>query len=309
MDRLAAMQTFVRVAESGSFTAVADQLNLARSAVTRQIASLEAHLGVKLISRSTRRLSLTQEGLSYLTQCREILDRINSAEASLSQDKNAAKGLIRATLPMSFGLRHVMPLVTEFATLHPELSIDLDFSDRRVDLVEEGFDFGLRITGQLPESQVARRLCTCRFVVAASPAYLECHGEPRHPGDLKQHQCLLYSLAMRSSWRFEVNGELQSIEVGGIFSADSGDAIQRAAIGGMGIAYQPSFLASEAIRSGELRRILADFRLPEIGIYIVFPSNRFVPQRVRQLVDFLADRLSESNGQDTRLPVWDIGIF
>jgi DNA-binding transcriptional LysR family regulator len=299
MDRLAAMHTFVRVAEAGSFTAVADQMNVARSAVTRQIAALETHLGVKLISRSTRRLSLTQDGIAYLARCRAILDQVNAAEAELAEGQRGARGLIRATLPMSFGLKHVLPLVAEFTAQHPEVAVDLDFSDRRVDLIEEGFDFGIRITGTLPESQVARRICACRFAVVAAPTYLKAHGTPRHPRELRQHECLVYSLATRSGWRFEIDGEIQNIEVAGRFSADSGDAIHRAALSGMGIAYQPTFIVAEALRDGQLQRLFPDIALPTLAIYVVYPGNRFVPQRVRQFADFLVSRLG---GAD---PYWD----
>lgn len=298
MDRFTAMQTFVRVAEAGSFTAVADQLNLARSAVTRQIAALEQHLGVKLIARSTRRLSLTAEGTAYLTQCRDILDRIEEAEGELAGRRGAAGGLIRASVPMSFGLRHLMPLIADYTVAHPDIRLELDFSDRRVDLIEEGFDFALRIASQLPETQVARRLSVCRSVVAAAPAYLKRHGIPQHPTDLVRHQCLSYSLAIRSSWPFVIDGSVQQIEVSGRVTANNGDALQEAAIRGLGIIYEPTFLGADALREGKLQAILTDFELPLFQMFAVFPGNRFVPQRVRNFVDFLAEKL----GPD---PYWD----
>jgi DNA-binding transcriptional LysR family regulator len=298
MDRFTAMQTFVRVAEAGSFTAVADQLNLARSAVTRQIAALEQHLGVKLIARSTRRLSLTAEGTAYLTQCRDILDRIEEAEGELAGRRGAAGGLIRASVPMSFGLRHLMPLIADYTVAHPDIRLELDFSDRRVDLIEEGFDFALRIATQLPETQVARRLSVCRSVVAAAPAYLKRHGIPQHPTELVRHQCLSYSLAIRSSWPFVIDGSVQQIEVSGRVTANNGDALQEAAIRGLGIIYEPTFLGADALRNGKLQAILTDFELPLFQMFAVFPGNRFVPQRVRNFVDFLAEKL----GPD---PYWD----
>jgi DNA-binding transcriptional LysR family regulator len=172
MDRLAAMQTFVRVAEAGSFTAVAEQMNVARSAITRQIAALEAHLGVKLIARSTRRLSLTSAGATYIEQCRDILDRIAEAEGDLAGERKTLRGRIRASVPMTFGLLHLTPLILEFSQAHPEIHVDLDFNDRRVNLIEEGMDFALRITDSLPETTVARHLTTCRSAVVASPEYL-----------------------------------------------------------------------------------------------------------------------------------------
>lgn len=303
MDRFAAMQTFVRVAEAGSFSAVADQVGSARSAVTRQIAALENHLGSKLISRSTRKLSLTQEGMAYLTHCREILDRVDAAELEISESRRGAYGLIRATMPMSFGVKHVMPLVAEFCARHSEVTVDLDFSDRRVDLIEEGFDFALRVTGDPSQTQVVRRVCACRFVVVAAPDYLRRHGVPSHPHDLCRHHCLRYALANRTTWRFEIDGEEQAVEIAGNFSADSGDALHQAALLGMGIALQPTFVAGDALRSGALVRLLGGFRIPDLVLYVVYPGNRFVPQRVRQFADFLVERL----GGGAR-PPWDAGI-
>lgn len=291
MDRFLAMQTFVRIAEAGSFTAVADQLNVARSAVTRQIAALEAHLGVKLIARSTRRLSLTAEGTAYLAQCRDILDRVEEAEGELAGRRGSAGGRIRASVPMSYGLRHLMPLFAEYGLRHPGIRLELDFSDRRADLIEEGLDLAIRIAPELPDTQVARRLTSCRLQVVASPDYLRRHGEPQHPAELARHECLAYSLVDRSSWRFKIDGEFRAFEVSGRLLANSGDALQEAAIRGMGIAYQPDFLAAEGLADGRLKAILEDFETPQLLVCAVFPGNRFVPQRVRAMVDYLASRL------------------
>ena len=301
MDRLAAMQTFVRVAEAGSFTAVADQLNVARSAVTRQIAALEAHLGVKLMARSTRRLSLTSEGATYLEQCREILDRIDAAEGELAGEGQTLRGTIRTTVPLSFGLLHLTPLILEFAQAHPEIHIDVDFNDRRVNLIEEGMDLALRITDHLPDTTVARRLTVCRFVVVAAPDYLRRHGEPRHPGELARHACFAYSLAARGSWVFLIDGATQYVEIRGQLTANNGNVLLDAARRGMGIAYQPTFIVADAIRDGSLVPILRSFQTPRLDMCAVFPGNRFVPRRVRAFVDFLASRLGPE-------PYWDQGL-
>jgi len=301
MDRLAAMQTFVRVAEAGSFTAVADQMNVARSAVTRQIAALEAHLGVKLMARSTRRLSLTSAGATYLDQCREILDRIDEAEGDLADERQTLRGTIRTTVPLTFGLLHLTPLILEFAQAHPDIAIDLDFNDRRVNLIEEGMDLGLRITDRLPETTVARRLTACRSVVAAAPGYLRLHGEPKHPDELAQHACLPYSLTSRNSWTFLVDGVPHAVDISGPITANNGNVLQDAAIQGMGILYGPTFIVAEAIRQGKLLPILTKFPIPVLDMFAVFPGNRFVPRRVRAFVDFLAARLCPE-------PHWDKGL-
>jgi DNA-binding transcriptional LysR family regulator len=301
MDRLAAMQTFVRVAEAGSFTAVADQMGVARSAITRQIAALEAHLGVKLIARSTRRLSLTSVGVSYLEQCREILDRVDEAEGGLAGEGQTLRGTIRATVPLSFGLLHLTSLILDFSQAHPDIHIDVDLNDRRVNLIEEGMDLALRITDKLPETTVARRLTACRFVVAASPDYLRRHGEPRHPDELVRHACLAYSLASRSSWPFLIDGEPHPVEIGGSLTANNANVLLDAALRGMGITYQPTFVVADAIRQGMLVPVLKGFQTPRLDMCAVFPGTRFVPQRVRSFVDFLAQRL----GPD---PYWDRGL-
>lgn len=301
MDRLAAMQTFVRVAEAGSFTAVADQMNVARSVVTRQIAALEAHLGVKLIARSTRRLSLTSAGAAYIEQCRDILDRIDEAEGNLAGERQTLRGTIRASVPMTFGLMHLTPLILEFSQANPDIRIDLDFNDRRVNLIEEGMDFALRITDRLPETTVARRLTACRSVVVASPAYLKKHGEPKHPDELARHACLAYSLTSRSSWPFLIDGAPHWVEIGGPITANNGNVLQEAAIQGMGILNEPTFIAADAIRQGKLVSILKAFPTPVLAMFAVFPGTRFVPQRVRAFVDFLAERLGPE-------PYWDRGL-
>lgn len=301
MDRLTAMRTFVRVAETGSFTAVAEQMNVARSAITRQIAALEAHLGVKLIARSTRRLSLTSAGTTYIDQCRDILDRLDEAEGNLAGERQTLRGEIRASVPMTFGLMHLTPLILEFSKAHPEIRIDLDFNDRRVNLIEEGMDFALRISRHLPETTVARRLTTCRSVVVAAPDYLRRHGEPKHPDELSQRACLVYSLVSRSSWPFIIDGAPHWVDISGPITANNGNALQDAAMQGMGILYQPTFIAAEAIRQGTLVPILKNFQTPILDMFAVFPGNRFVPQRVRAFVDFLAAKLGPE-------PYWDRGL-
>lgn len=298
MDRLAAMQMFVRVVEAGSFTAVADQMNLARSAVTRQIAGLEGHLGVKLLARSTRRLSLTAAGTSYLEQCRDILDRVAEAESVVTADGGALRGVIRASVPMSLGVVHLMPLIAEFSEAHPEIGIDLDFSDRRVNLIEEAMDVAIRITGVLADTQVARRITTCRFAVVAAPSYLAHWGEPKHPQDLLAHRCLGYTLTARTGWNFTIDGAPRLFDVSGPIAANSGTALHEAALRGLGIAYQPTFIVAEAIKAGKLVPILRDYALPTVDMYAVFPGHRFVPSRVRAFVDFLAERIGPE-------PYWD----
>lgn len=291
MDRLEGMRLFVRVAELGSFAAVAQQLNVARSVVTRQVAALEAHLGTKLIARSTRRLSLTSAGVGYLEKCREILGLVEAAEADLTDDRQAARGHIRITLPLSFGIRQLMPLFGEFMRENPEIALELDFSDRRSNLIEGGFDLAIRISDRLDPGDVARKIGGSCGVIAAAPAYLNRRGRPRHPQDLAMHECFGYLLENRASWSFFVDGELHWFPVTGRLQANNGEALVAAAVQGLGIVRTPTFVAEQAVRAGQLEILLPDYPTLELGIYAVFPGNRFVPRRVRALVDFLAERI------------------
>lgn len=293
MDQLEGMRLFVRVAEMGSFAAVALQMGVARSVVTRKVAGLEARLGVKLIARSTRRLNLTSAGAGYLEKCREILNLLDSAETEMAEDRLVPRGSIRIGLPLIFGVRYLAPLLLEFGSLHPEVTFDMDFSDRRINLIEEGVDLSVRITDYLGPREVARRLGASRILVVAAPSYLERHGEPHHPADLSTHECLGYTFSDSTTWQFLVEGRLRGFPVHGRLQANNGDVLLDAAIRGLGITLAPMFIAASALASGAVREILADFPIPEIGIYAVLPGNRHVPHRVRTLVEFLATRLRE----------------
>jgi DNA-binding transcriptional LysR family regulator len=294
MDQLDAMRLFVRVVELGSFAAVAQQLGVARSVVTRKVAALETKLGVKLIARSTRRLNLTAAGSGYLERCREILRLLEAAETDITEDRQEPRGPIRIGLPLIFGVRHLAPLLLEFCRRHTGIDLDMDFSDRRINLIEEGVDLSIRITDALGQREVARRLGSVGMVVVASPEYLRTHGRPAQPADLAGHQCLSYTLSDNSSWRFMVDGQLRNYPIRGRLQANNGDVLMAAAEQGLGIACEPMFIAGSALAAGRVEEILADFPQPEIGIYAVLPGNRQVPHRVRALVDFLAGRLPVS---------------
>ncbi len=292
MDRLDAMRLLIRVAELGSFSAVAHQLGAARSVVTRQIAALESHLGTKLLARSTRRLSLTSAGTAYLEKCREILNLVDIAETGLAEERQTPRGSIRLSLPLVYSLRHLAPLLLEFSRLYPEVELDMDFSDRRTNLIQEGIDLAVRITPRLEPGDITRRLGSARMVVLASTDYLATHGEPQHPAELIDHQCLGYTAGPSSQrWSFLVDGRLESFAIRPRLLANNGDVLLKAAVAGLGIAQQPTFIADELLQSGELREILKDYPLPELGIYAVLPGNRHIPHRLRVLIDFLVERL------------------
>lgn len=293
MDRLDAMHLFVRVAELGSFSAVAQQMNVARSVVTRQIAALEGHLGAKLMVRSTRRLSLTSAGAAYLEKCRVILNLVESAETGIAEDRQTPRGTIRISLPLSFGLKRLAPLLLDFSQRYPEVSLDMDYTDRRVNLIEEGVDLSIRVTRRLDPTDVARKMGETSLRLVASPEYLDRHGRPQHPDDLAGHVCLGYiSNGSSMAWQFMVDGQPLTLPVRSRLNANNGDVLSEAAAQGLGITCQPDFIIGEYLASGRLEEILPAFAMSDLGIYAVLPSNRQIPHRVRVLMDFLAERLA-----------------
>lgn len=292
MDRLDAMHLFLRVAELGSFSAVAQQLGLARSVVTRQIAALETHLGVKLMVRSTRRLALTSAGTAYLEKCRVILNLVEAAETDVAEERLTPRGNIRISLPLSFGIKRLAPLLLDFSQRYPEVSLEMDYTDRRVKLIEEGFDLSIRITRRLEPGDVARKIGTGRMWVVASPEYLARHGRPQHPAELAHHEYLGYTASREiQSMQFMVDGQLKSFSLRSRINANNGEVLTEAAAQGLGITMQPDFIADGFIAVGRVEPILLDFPIPELGIYAMLSSNQHVPYRVRVLMDFLASAL------------------
>lgn len=286
------MRTFLRVAELGSFAAVAQQQGVARSVVTRQVAALERQLGAKLLSRSTRRLALTSAGTAYLEKCRVILNLVEAAETDLAEDRAIVRGRIRVSLPLSYGLKRLAPLLLEFAESHPQLSLEMDYSDRRVDLFEEGVDLAIRITGHLAPGDVVRRLGSVRLLAIAAPAYLAKHGRPAHPSELAGHECLAYTGDTRGdAWPFTIDGREDHVYVTSRLHANNGEVLADAAARGLGITLQPDFIAEDYLADGRVEQVLAGFAPPELGIYALLPGTRFMPYRVRVLIDFLSVRL------------------
>ena len=291
MDRLAAMHLFVRVAELGSFSAVAQQMGVARSVVTRQIAALESHLACKLMARSTRSLTLTSAGAAYLEKCRVILNLVEAAETDIASEQHTPRGAIRISLPFSFGLKRLAPLLLVFARQYPEVTLDMDYSDRRMNLIEEGIDLSIRVTRQLAAGDVVRKLGACRMQMVASPDYLARHGRPLHPQELAHHAFLGYTLS-NSTVAFEVNGQPLQVTVRSRLTANNGTVLTEAAAQGMGITCQPEFIIDDFLQAGRVEEILADYPMPALGIYAMLPGNKQIPHRVRVLVGFLAERLA-----------------
>jgi DNA-binding transcriptional LysR family regulator len=300
MDRFAEMQMFIRVVDAGSISGAAERLGIAKSAVSRRLAELENRLGAELLHRTTRRLNLTDSGRAFLERAQTILADLDEAEAAVSQAHTALKGRLRVALPLSFGLLHLAPLIEEFMLLHPDVEFDLDFNDRQIDLMQEGFDLAIRIANLPDSSLIARRLAPIRHLLCASPAYLKKYGTPTRPEDLQNHVCLAYSnLANPGVWQFRTQaGVVGSVQVPVILKANNGDFLCRAAQAGQGLILHPTFYLHEAILSGALVPLLTDIAWPELNAYAVYPPTRHLSSRVRALVDFLAQRF-------TGLPTWD----
>jgi DNA-binding transcriptional LysR family regulator len=301
MDKLDAMQTFVRVAEAGSFIAVARQLQVARSVVTRQVAALEGHLGAKLITRTTRRLVLTAAGSAYLEKCRAILNMVDAAESDVAEERAVPRGRIRLGLPLSFGLQELMPALLAFAQDQPHVDLVMGLSDQRANLVEEGLDLSIRITNDLQPGDIVRPLGRCRLLTLASPGYLARHAEPRHPSELKHHECLVYANdSAPGSWTFRDGSQTLQVAVRGRIVANNGVLLTEAAARGLGITHQPDFIAAPYLAQGRVRELLQAYERPPLGIYAVLPSNRYIPHRVSALIQHLAQAIAAS--ADARAP-------
>jgi len=300
MDRFDSLQTFVAVVETGGFSAAAVRMDRAKSAVSRQVAALETHLGVQLLNRTTRRLSLTEAGREFHERAQRILADLEEAELSVAAEQTALRGRLRLAAPLSFGVQHLAPALAEFLAQHPELVLDLDLDDRRINLVEEGFDLALRI-GELPDSSlVARALAPIRMQLCASPDYLRRHGTPRTPEDLAFHAGLVYgNVPEAQQWRLlDAAGKVHSVKVPARLRANNGDVLLRAARDGLGVVVSPTFITHRALAAGELVPLLPDYRAPGTTAYAVYPSRRHLPQRVRVLIEFLAQRFGDT-------PYWD----
>jgi len=288
------LQAFVHIVDAGTITAAAARLDLAKSAVSRRLSELENGLGVELFHRTTRKLTLTDSGQGFYTRCVRILADLDEAQYAVSQAHHELSGQLRVAAPLSFGVMHLGPAIVEFQNQHPKLSFDIDFNDRQIDLIQEGFDVGIRIADLKDSSLIARKLASVSTVVCASPDYIERHGLPRTPDELSQHPCFTYSnLDNPNHWTFiNLQGQVQTIKVTKLMQANNGDFLRQAAVAGLGILRQPTFIAYQSIASGELVPILEDYSLPNINAYAIYPPTRHLSQRVRTFIDFLVERFA-----------------
>ncbi|MEL6114929.1 LysR family transcriptional regulator [Photobacterium sp. SP02] len=299
-DVFSAIPVFVTVVECGSFSAAAERLGITKSAVSKRINHLEAKLGTRLLNRTTRSLSLTDAGEQYFESARAAYQLAREAEDKLGHLQGNPSGLLKVTVPMTFGRLHISPLIPEFLQRYPDIRLEMTLDDKMVDLVEGGYDLSIRI-GYIPESSlVARRLAPCRSVLCAAPHYLEKHGTPQSPADLQNHNCLYYSYFRGGAeWRFDGPAGVESIQPRGNYQANNSEVLRDALVAGLGICQMPTFIVGADLASGKLIPVMPDYVLPLHAVYAMFPERKHLPEKVRVLIDYLVDKL----GGDE--PRWD----
>lgn len=299
MDRVTSMRVFVRAASTGSLSAAARHMGMSPAMATKHVDALEARLGVKLFHRTTRGLTLTEVGSNYLEACQRILADIDEAEAEAAYQRIKATGLLRMSVPLSFGIRFVAPLIPEFSRRHPEVKVELGLSDTHADLIAGSWDLAIRI-GRLSDSPLqARRLGDTPLVVCAAPSYLKQRGTPRSVSDLIQHNCLSYTLSSLQDskhWTFGKKSEIK-VPINGDLLSNNGDALLAAAIAGQGIIYQPHFIVGEALKRHELTELKLDKPNADLGgIHVLYPPDRRPPAKVRVMIDYLVEVFEGGGG-------------
>jgi DNA-binding transcriptional LysR family regulator len=296
MDKLKQIESFVSVATKGSLTAAAKAEDVAPAVIGRRIDALEERLGVKLLMRTTRRITLTHEGSAYLEDCQRLLTDLASAEASVSAGGVKASGYLRITAPAGFGRRHVAPLVPRFVESHPDVHVSLNLSDRLVDIVNEGFDCAVRV-GDLPDSSlVSVRLADNRRLCVAAPSYLQRAGTPQEPNDLMRHQCLTLSsdASQTRGWAFTVAGEVIHLRPSGRLDCSDGQVLHDWCVAGLGLAWRSTWEVEDDLTSGRLVSVLDSFAAPPNGIYALFAQRKHLPLRTRAWVDYLKAAYSDA---------------
>jgi DNA-binding transcriptional LysR family regulator len=304
MASIREMRSFVAVVEAGSFVGGAETIGFSKQAVSRHVAELEQRLGVRLLHRTTRRLSLTDDGATFFTRARELLAEVDELEAELASGTAEPSGRLRVNAPLTFGILHLAHLWGRFAERYPKISLDVNLSDRIVDLVEEGYDLAVRISDMPSSGLIGRRLASTRMVLCASPRYLEMHGIPSTPDELKDHPMISYSyLATGDEWEFTgPDGALLRVRMTSRLHTNSGDTCRAAALDAQGVILQPDFLVAADLRRGSLVELLPAYQGREFGIYAVYPSRQHLPVKTRRLVDYLVSEFSAPAWRDSSHP-------
>jgi len=301
MDRFENMKAFIQIVDTGSMSAAADRLEVAKSAISRRLKELEEHLGVQLFHRTTRSMNLTDSGTAFYQQAVRIIEDTLEAENAITQAHGTLKGSLKVAVPYSFGIMHLGPAINDFLKIHPQIEFDLDYNDRQIDIVQEGFDLAIRIANLPDSSLIARRLAPIDHVVSASPAYLEKYGIPESPEDLVNHRCLAYNLVQDyKSWVFiDEDNQAVNVNINPYFKSSAGESLREAAINGHGINYLPTFIVYQQIEQKKLIPLLKDYKSSPLNAYAIYPQTRHLSQRVRVFVDFLIERFKGT-------PYWDL---
>ncbi|PSW63086.1 LysR family transcriptional regulator [Photobacterium kishitanii] len=286
---------FVAVAETESFTAASKRLGISTAQVSRQVSALENRLNTKLFYRTTRKVSLTEEGNVYYQHCRQVLDGLEDAERAISNLRGKPQGLIKLTAPVTYGEKYIMPLVNDFMLQYPEVEVTIDMTNRQVDLVEGSFDLAIRLGRLTSSSMMAKRLTSRTMYVCASPEYLQKFGIPHSLSELRQHNCLIGNY---DHWRFQESGKEKSIRVSGTLNCNSGYGLRDAVIKGIGLAQLPDYYIDKDLESGAIVPILTNYQEPDEGIWALYPHNRHLSPKVRMLVDYLAEQLPHVSHYD-----------
>jgi DNA-binding transcriptional LysR family regulator len=300
MNELTQIKSFVALVESGSISKAAERMDIAVSAVSRRLKELESSLGVQLVQRTTRKMHITEAGEKFYRRCGRLLDDLEEAKHEASNTATALSGTLRIATPLSFGVAHLSPAIAAFMHLHPQIKIELDMSDRRIDLVEEGLDLAIRIGTLEDSSLMARKLAPVRHVVCASPDFLNRHGIPSTPQDLSALPALCYgNLSQPDTWHYhDKDSKPGQVKVPMRMRANNGDALVEAAIAGLGVLCEPSFIVHGSVERGVLKPLLTDYQWNPMGIFAVYPQTKHMPTRVRAFIDFLVSSFGDT-------PYWE----
>jgi DNA-binding transcriptional LysR family regulator len=300
LDRLTGMAVFAKVVDAGSFAAAARHFGMSPAMVTAHVQTLEERLGVRLLNRTTRRVSATEVGQNFYERCLRILSDLEEAEGAAGELQSVPRGLLRVTAPVSFGTRKLTPAIADYLVSYPDVSIDLSLDDPYLDLLEKRFDLAIRLGHLADSSLIARKLCTLATILCASPGYLEKNGVPRTPRDLSGHNCLVYTYATpQSVWSFvDQNGKEDIVRISGRFLADSGDALLALVLRDGGVVLGPDYLVDDDLKAGRLIRLLPEYATPETAVHAVYPHSRHLSAKTRTFIDFLASRFLRSHGTE-----------